>query len=107
MPWNPDIICETDHLEEMLDNSASRVAGLVSASTSSPSQAVHRREVGVVLVDALASLSEEHREVVVLRSLQQLDWPEVAKRMGRTVSAVQKLWARALKQLRPCIEAKL
>ena len=55
----------------------------------------------VVLANALAELSDEQREVIVLRSLQEQDWPKVARRMGRTAGAVRMLWVRALKRLRP------
>jgi RNA polymerase sigma-70 factor (ECF subfamily) len=61
----------------------------------------------VVLADALADLSDDHREVIVLRSLEERDWNEVARRMGRTTGAVRLLWTRALKQLRPLIEKRL
>ena len=94
-------------LEEMLDGSSRKVHRLAAAGGSTPSQAAQRRELGVVLADALAGLSQDHREVVVLRNLRQLQWPDVARRMRRSVGAVQMLWTRALKELRPCIEARL
>jgi RNA polymerase sigma-70 factor (ECF subfamily) len=61
----------------------------------------------VVLADALDEVSADHREVIVLRSLEERDWDEVARRMGRTPGAVRLLWTRALKQLRPLIEKRL
>jgi len=61
----------------------------------------------VVLSDALAQLSEDHREVIVLHHLEGLDWDEVARRMGRTAGAVRMLWTRALKQLQPLIDEQL
>jgi RNA polymerase sigma-70 factor (ECF subfamily) len=61
----------------------------------------------VVLSDALAELSEEYREVIVLHHLEGLGWDEVAQRLGRTTGAVQKLWTRALKQLRPLMDQRL
>jgi RNA polymerase sigma-70 factor (ECF subfamily) len=91
-------------LEELLDHSAQALDGLLAGPGPSPSQSAQRRELGVVLADALARLSEEHREVIVLRSLQELDWDEVARRLGRSEGAVRMLWTRALKQLRPLIE---
>jgi len=39
---------------------------------------VRRRELSMVLANALAELSDEQREVIVLRSLEERDWPEVA-----------------------------
>ena len=61
----------------------------------------------VVLADALADLSADSREVIVLRSIEERDWDEVANKMGRSPGAVRLLWARALKRLRPLIESRL
>jgi RNA polymerase sigma-70 factor (ECF subfamily) len=88
----------------VLDASSAALHRLLAGSGSSPSQSAQRRELGVVLADALAKLSEERREVIVLRSLQELDWDEVARRLDRSPGAVRMLWTWALKQLRPLIE---
>ena len=58
------------------------------------------------LAEALANLSDDHREVIVLRNLEQLAWNEVARRMERSVDAARMLWTRALKQLRPFLESR-
>jgi RNA polymerase sigma-70 factor (ECF subfamily) len=94
-------------LEAMADGSALAIDGLMAASGTSPSEAAERRELGVLLADALAELSPDHREVILLRNLQELDWEQVAAKMGRSADAVRMLWARALKKLRPIIEARL
>jgi RNA polymerase sigma-70 factor (ECF subfamily) len=87
-------------LEIDLDQSSRALdRGLLSLQ-STPSQQVVRREQGVLLAAALARLPDEYREVVVLRHLEELPFPEVAARMGRTVDSVQKLWVRALARLR-------
>jgi RNA polymerase sigma-70 factor (ECF subfamily) len=61
----------------------------------------------VVLADALAELPAEYREVLLLHSIEELDWEEVARIMGRSPAAVRMLWTRALKHLRPLIEKRL
>jgi RNA polymerase sigma-70 factor (ECF subfamily) len=61
----------------------------------------------VVLADVLADLSADSREVIILRSIEERDWNEVASKMGRSPGAVRLLWARALKRLRPLIESRL
>jgi RNA polymerase sigma-70 factor (ECF subfamily) len=94
-------------LDELLARSNGMFGGLLAASGSSPSRAAERRDLGLALTDALAQLSDPHREVIVLRSLEQLEWGQVAQRMDRSVDAVRMLWLRALKQLRPLIEARL
>jgi RNA polymerase sigma-70 factor (ECF subfamily) len=93
-------------LEEML-NKSSQAFELVATGGGSPSQSVARREASVVLADALAELPQDYREVIVLHSLQELDWAGVAARMNRSEGAVRMLWVRALKHLRPLIEARL
>jgi RNA polymerase sigma-70 factor (ECF subfamily) len=87
-------------LEVNLDQSSRMLdRGLMSLG-STPSQHVMRNETGVLLAEALAQLPEDYREVVMLRQLEELTFPEVAERMGRSVDSVQKLWVRALLQLR-------
>jgi len=94
-------------LEDELERSSLALGRMLAAGGNSPSQSAARRELSVVLADALADLPEDYREVLVLRNLQELDWDEVARRMHRSHGAVRMLWARALKQLRPLIESKL
>ncbi|HEV3079433.1 MAG TPA: sigma-70 family RNA polymerase sigma factor [Gemmataceae bacterium] len=83
-----------------LDQSSQSLTNSLVAPHSSPSQQAARREQAVLLADALGQLSEDHREVIVLRQLEGLTFPEVAVRMGRSSEAVKKLWVRALASLR-------
>jgi RNA polymerase sigma-70 factor (ECF subfamily) len=94
-------------LEDMLNVSSAALGNLIAADGSSPSKSAQRRELSVVLADALAELGPDYREVIVLRSIEERDWDEVALRMGRTPGAIRILWTRALKQLRPLIETRL
>ena len=94
-------------LEELLNASSAAMGRLLVGGGPSPSESAERREMGVVLADALSELGHDHREVLVLRSLEEREWEEVARRMGRSEGAVRMLWARALKQLRPLIEKRL
>ena len=73
--------------------------GLVDRG-SSPSYQASRREQAVLLADALEKLPEDYREVIVLRHLEGLTFPEVSQRMGRSLDSVEKLWVRGLAQLR-------
>jgi RNA polymerase sigma-70 factor (ECF subfamily) len=94
-----DVRLEQDLALE-LDASSQALGGALAASQSSPSQQAVRREVSLRLADALADLPENYREVIVLRHLEGLPFAEVARRMGRTVDSVEKLWIRALGRLR-------
>jgi RNA polymerase sigma-70 factor (ECF subfamily) len=78
--------------------------GLIAVQ-SSPSQQAVRREQSVLLADALAELSDDYREVIILRHLEGLTFPQVAQRMERTLDSVEKLWMRALVQLRQLLGA--
>jgi RNA polymerase sigma-70 factor (ECF subfamily) len=84
---------ELDRSSQVLDR------GLV-APLSSPSQQAVRHEQATWLARALERLPEDYREVLVLHHLEECAFPEVARRMGRSVEAVKKLWARALARLK-------
>jgi RNA polymerase sigma-70 factor (ECF subfamily) len=73
--------------------------GLVSAE-SSPSSPARRREETAAVIERLARLPGPFREVLILRNLEGLPFPEVARQMGRTHGAVRVLWLRALDRLR-------
>jgi RNA polymerase sigma-70 factor (ECF subfamily) len=94
-------------LDQLLDRSSQALERVLAAGGPTPSASAARRDLGVVLSDALAQLSADHREVLVLHHLEGLGWDEVARRLGRTPNAVRKLWMRALNQLRPLIDEAL
>ncbi len=93
-------------LEDDLDQSSRALdRGLISEQ-SSPSQRASRREQAVLLANALDRLPADYREVIILRHLEGLTFPEVAARMGRTLDSVEKLWVRALPRLRRALGAE-
>ncbi len=94
---------ERDLADDMERSSQALDRGLV-AEQSSPSQLAARREQAVLLADSLSGLPPDYREVIILRHLEDLTFPEVAKRMGRTEDSVKNLWARALARLRRVME---
>src|SRR5262249_47834353 len=70
------------------------------APRSSPSDSAMRREHAVLLADALEELPPSYREVIILSHMEGLSFPEVARRMHKTLDSVKNLWARALAKLR-------
>ena len=94
-----DVRLEQD-LARAVDNSSQAIGADLAASMSSPSQAAAKREQAVLLADALGRLPPDYRDVIVLRNLEGLTFPETAQRMGRTLDSVEKLWLRALARLR-------
>src|SRR5260370_38800051 len=83
-----------------LDNSSRMLGRELAASLASPSQQAVEREQAVLLADALELLPVDYRDVIILRHLEGLTFPEVARRMERTQDSVEKLWLRALARLR-------
>lgn len=90
---------ELDHTSHVLDR------GLVGRQ-SSPSQQAARREQGVILAEALHKLPPAYRDVIVARQLEGRTFPEVAELMGRSEDSVQKLWVRALAQLKTILQGE-
>ena len=88
-----ELAAEVEQSSQVLDR------GLVMPS-SSPSEKAARREQAARLANALGTLSDDYREVIILRHLEELSFPEVARRMNRSLDSVKKLWIRAIAQLR-------
>ena len=83
-----------------LDESSRVLDRGLAAAQSTPSQQAARREQAVLLADALDRLPADYREVIILRHLEDLSFPDVARRMGRSLDSVKNLWTRALGKLR-------
>jgi RNA polymerase sigma-70 factor (ECF subfamily) len=77
-----------------------------AAPGESPSAAAVRHESELQLAAALAKLSPDHREVILLRNLQRLPFDEVARRMSRSRPAAQMLWMRAIQKLQEGLSAE-
>jgi RNA polymerase sigma-70 factor (ECF subfamily) len=86
-------------LESSLDQSSLMLRNLVAAPGPSPSQEAQKREMSVVLADALAEVDPEYREVVILRTLQELAWGDVGERIGKSPDAARMLWTRAMHEI--------
>ena len=87
-------------LAEDLDRSSTGLARRLIDTGTSPSMRAARHEAEVLLANGLAQLKPEHREVIILRNLEELSFQEVARRMGRSTAAIKSLWVRALTNLR-------
>lgn len=82
------------------DESMMGLLDIVSASMTTPSQAVDRTDRIQHLRRALAQLDEDHRRVIRYRYLQQLSVAETAVKMDRSDRAIRSLCVRALIRLR-------
>ena len=66
----------------------------------SPQDEAERRELREEIERGLASLSPEHREVLVLREIHQLSYDEIAETLDLDVGTVKSRISRGRKQLR-------
>lgn len=69
-------------------------------------EALHSQDVARAVAAAIDSLSEEQREVVVLKEYQGLTFPEIADVLGVPLSTVKTRLYRALGQLRLELEER-
>jgi len=90
-----------------LDRSSQALEQSLAAPGSTPSQRAARREQVVLLAEALERLPDDYREVIILHHLEGLKFPEVARRMGRSIDSVKNLWARGLAQLRRLLDKRV
>lgn len=88
-----------EELGRRLDRSTARLESLLAVHADSPSACAAKHEHELLLAEALATLSADHRDVIVLRHFEGLAFDEVATRMGRSAGAVRMLWMRALQSL--------
>ena len=72
----------------------------IAASCQTPSSNARQRERAVILTDVMSELSDDQREVLILRNMQGLKFTEVAEVMGRSQAATKMLWMRAINRLR-------
>lgn len=86
-------------LDEELGDASRALESFLGTTAGSPSKVAEANEREVCLALALERLPEDHREVIVLRTLQSLPFEDVALRMGRSSGAVRMLWCRAIGEM--------
>ena len=70
-----------------------------------PDQALERKELGNQLASAIAKLSTEHREVILLREVQGLDYKEIAKVTENSTGTVMSRLYYARKKLQAILSS--
>lgn len=81
-----------------------RLLDMLALSQTSPSQAASRRELTVLLADALSTLPAAESEVVWLYDAEGMSFDAIAEHLGLGRKAVRGLYARALKNLRRLLD---
>lgn len=89
-----------------MDQSTMGLGAVPVDPQTSPSQQVAKGEQSLIVATAIGQLPEDYQTVIVLRHMEGLTFPQVAERMGRSVDSVEKLWMRALGQLRKTMAAE-
>jgi RNA polymerase sigma factor (sigma-70 family) len=72
----------------------------LAASDPTPSRVLAREEAVAAVMTCLAQLTDDQRDVIRLRVLEDVPTPEIARRLGKTEPAVYATWARAIRALR-------
>jgi RNA polymerase sigma-70 factor (ECF subfamily) len=73
---------------EQLDEDLGGVERQMPVITSNPTERLEREELRGRIDRALGQLSYEHRTVLVLHEFQELEYKEIAKRMGCSIGTV-------------------
>jgi RNA polymerase sigma-70 factor, ECF subfamily len=97
-PWN------VEGNPEAGGHGGARLLDMLSLSQTSPSEAASRRELTVLLADALADLPELESEVLWLRHAEGLSFEAIGDRMGISRKSVRGIWARGLKSLKRSLD---
>jgi RNA polymerase sigma-70 factor, ECF subfamily len=73
---------------EMLEEESGGVERFLPVSTPNPTAGLERTELRKRIDRALGQLSDEHRTVLVLHEFEELEYKEIAKRMGCSIGTV-------------------
>ena len=98
------IVDQARYAERQRRDAAKRVDvedidGLIADRIRSEVSRIHFNRQAQRLERALEALSEAHREVVVLRRFEELEYAEIGDRMGKSADACRMLYARAIAAL--------
>jgi RNA polymerase sigma-70 factor (ECF subfamily) len=99
-PWGPAGTADSNY------GAGAKLLDMLALSQTSPSEAASRRELTVLLADALTDLPEAEAEVLWLYHADGLSFEAIGERMGLGRKAVRGLWARGLKGLRRTLDPK-
>jgi RNA polymerase sigma-70 factor (ECF subfamily) len=93
-------------LNDALDASSCRLEAWLAAEQSSPSERAGKREQTDTLAEAVASLPDDQREVVLLKHCQGMALTDIAAQLGRSPASVAGLLRRGLQRLREILDDK-
>jgi RNA polymerase sigma-70 factor, ECF subfamily len=89
----------SESLEALLERASAQVHRALAAPGSTPSAQASRREQAVLTANALESLPQEYKQVLVLCYLERIPHKEVGRQLGCSEGASRMLLMRASKAL--------
>jgi RNA polymerase sigma-70 factor (ECF subfamily) len=98
-PWQPEGRNDSNR-------PGGRLLDMLALSQTSPSEAASRRELTVLLADALADLPEPEAEVLWLYHADGLSFEAIGERVGVSRKSIRGIWARGLKTLKRSLDGK-
>jgi RNA polymerase sigma-70 factor, ECF subfamily len=81
-----------------------KLLDMLALSQTSPSEAASKRELIVLLADALAALPEAEAEVLWLYHAENLSFEGIGERMGVSRKSIRGIWVRGLKTLKRTLD---
>jgi len=79
----------------------------IDNSSLMPARQLDKSEMGIVVRQAVQSLSERQRMAVLLSKFEEMSYADIAETMGMTVQAIKSLLSRARANLRTALEPYL
>ncbi len=89
---------------QALEHSSLQLANLLTATTSSPSAAMHRQERANALAQAMLTLTTEQRQAIMLKYWHGSTLAQIAEELGKSTEAVAGLIFRGMQKLRGKLE---
>ena len=86
------------------EKSSLRLSRIFADSHHTPSQSAVRRETAVLVANALASLPDDCREVIIRRHLQDQSIVDIGRELGKSRHAIGRLLAKATVLLQAAME---
>jgi RNA polymerase sigma-70 factor (ECF subfamily) len=96
-PWESGAVADSNP-------GGGRLLDMLALSQTSPSEAASRRELIVLLADALADLPGTEAEVLWLYHADGLSFEAIGERMGLSRKSIRGIWARGLKNLKRTLD---
>ena len=97
-PWEPGAPADSNP-------GGGRLLDVLALSQTSPSEAASRRELIVLLADALAGLPGTEAEVLWLYYADGLSFEAIGERMDLSRKSIRGVWARGLKNLKRSLDS--